>query len=45
MESQFKKDLNLQIHLHISADRILDSVHKFLLNETTLDLREKNGVS
>ena len=38
VNSQFKKDLNLQIHLHkifFSADRLLDSVHD-LKNEIRL---------
>ena len=45
MNSWFKKDLNLQIHLHKAfflADRFFDSVHKSFLNQTTLDLRKEN---
>ena len=41
MNSRLRKDLNLQIHLYkafFSVDRFLDSVHKSLLNQTTLDL-------
>ena len=44
VNSWFKKDLNLQIHLHkafFSDNRFLDSVHKFFLNQTTLDLRKE----
>ena len=44
MESRFKKDLNLQIHLHkafFSDDLFSDSVHKSFLNQATLDLRKK----
>ena len=44
VNSRFKKDLNLQIHLHkafFSDDRFLDSVHKSFLNQTTLDLRKE----
>ena len=47
VNSQFKKDLNLQIHQHKNFwwdDRFSDSVHKFLLNQTTLDLRKKKLV-
>ena len=42
VNSRFKKDLNLQVHLHkalFSDDRFLDSLHKFFLNQTTLNLR------
>ena len=48
VNSRFKKDLNLQIHLHMalfSDDRFLDSVHKSFLNqtsETTLELRKEH---
>ena len=44
MNSRFKKDLNLQIHLHktfFSDDQFLESVHKSFLNQTTLDLRKE----
>ena len=44
MNSRFKKDLNLQIQLHLayfSEDRFLDSVHEYFLNQTTLDLRKE----
>ena len=44
VNSRFKKDLKLQIHLHkafFSDDRFLDSLHKSSLNQTTLDLRKK----
>ena len=44
VNSQFKKDLKLQIHLHeafFSDDRFLDSLHKSFLNQTTLDLRKE----
>ena len=44
VNSRFKKDLNLQIHLHkafFSDNRFLDSYHKSFLNQTTLDLRKK----
>ena len=44
VNSRFKKDLNLQIHLHkafFSDDQFLDSYHKSFLNQTTLDLRKK----
>ena len=44
VNSWFKKDLKLQIHLHkafFSDDRFLDSLHKFFLNQTTLNLRKK----
>ena len=44
VNSRFKKDLNLQIHLHkafFSDDRFLDSYHKSFLNQTTLDLRKE----
>ena len=43
VNSQFKKDLKLQNHLHkasFSDGRILDSLHKSFLNQTTLDLRK-----
>ena len=46
VNSRFKKDLNLQIHLHkafFSDNRILDSYHKSFLNQTTLDLRKEEG--
>ena len=41
VNSRFKKDLKLQIHLQrpfFSDDRFLDSLHKSFLNQTTLDL-------
>ena len=44
VNSRFKKDLKLQIHLHkafFSDDRFLDSLHKSFLNQTSLDLRKK----
>ena len=44
VNSRFKKDLNLQIHLHkafFSDDRFLDSYHKSFLNQTTFDLRKE----
>jgi hypothetical protein len=44
VNSRFKKDLKLQIHLHktfFSDDRFLDSLHKSFLNQTTLDLRKE----
>ena len=39
-----KKDLNLQIHLYMaffSDDHFWDSLHKYFLNQTTLDLRKE----
>ena len=44
LNSRFKKDIKLQIHLHkafFSDDRFLDSLHKSFLNQTTLDLRKE----
>ena len=44
VDSRFKKDLKLQIHLHkafFSDDRFLDSLHKSFLNQTTLVLRKE----
>ena len=44
VNSRFKKDLKLQIHLHKASftdDRFLDSLHKSFLNQTTLDLRKE----
>ena len=44
VNSRFKKDLNLQIHIHkafFGDNRFLDSVHKYFLNQTTLDLRKE----
>ena len=44
VNSRFKKDLKLQIHLHKAFfldDRFLDSLHKSFLNQTTLDLRKE----
>ena len=44
VNSRFKKDLDLQIHLHkafFSDDRFSDSLHKSFLNQTTLDLRKE----
>ena len=44
VNSRFKRDLNLQIHLHktfFSDDQFLESVHKSFLNQTTLDLRKE----
>jgi hypothetical protein len=44
VNSRFKKDLKLQIHLHkafFSDDRFLDSLHKCFLNQTTLNLRKE----
>ena len=42
--SWFKKDLNLQIHLHqhfFSDNRFLDSFHKYFFDQTTLKLRKE----
>ena len=42
VNSRFKKDLKLQIHLHKAfflEDLFLDSLQKSFLNQTTLDLR------
>ena len=44
VNSRFKKDLKLQIHLHKTFffdDGFLDSLHKSFLNQTTLDLRKE----
>ena len=44
VNSRFKKDLKLQIHVHTAFfldDRYLDSLHKSFLNPTTLDLRKE----
>ena len=44
VNSRFKKDLKLQIHLYKAFfldDRFLNSLHKSLLNQTTLDLRKE----
>jgi hypothetical protein len=44
VNSRFKKDVKLQIHLHkafFSEDRFLGSLHKSFLNQTTLDLRKE----
>ena len=44
VNSQFKKDLKLQIHLHKAFfwdERFLDSLHKSFLNQTTLDFRKE----
>ena len=44
VNSRFKKDLKLQIHLHkafFSDDRFFDSLHKCFLNQTTLNLRKE----
>ena len=44
INSRFKKVLKLQIHLHeafFSDERFLDSLHKYFLNQTTLDLRKE----
>ena len=44
VNSQFKKDLKLQVHLHkafFSEDLFLDSLHKSFLNQTTLDLTKE----
>jgi hypothetical protein len=44
MESRFKKDFNLQIHLHktfFPDDQLSDLVHKSFLYQTTLNLRKK----
>ena len=46
VNSRFKKDLNLQIHLHKAFfldDRFLDSLHKSFLNQTTLDFGKEKG--
>ena len=48
VNSRFKKDLKLQIHLHrafFSDNRFLDSLHKSFFNQTTLNLRKENGHS
>ena len=45
VNSRFKKDLKMRIHLQeafFSDDRFLDSLHKYFINQTTLDLRQKN---
>ena len=45
VNSRFKKDLKLQIHLHKAFfldDWFLDSLHKYFLDQTTLDLRKEN---
>ena len=44
VNSRFKKDLKLQIHLHkefFSDNQFLDSLHKSFLNQTTLDLSKE----
>ena len=44
VNSQFKKDLKLQIRIHkafFSDNRFLESLHKPFLNQTTLDLRKE----
>ena len=44
VNSRFKKDLNLQIHLHKTFfwdDQFLESVHESFLNQTTFDLRKE----
>ena len=44
VNSRFKKDLKLQIHLHkafFSDKWLLDSLHKSFLNHTTLDIRKE----
>ena len=41
VNSRFKKDVKLQIHLHksfFSSALFLDPLHKSFLNQTTLDL-------
>ena len=46
VNSQFKKDLNLQTHLHktlFSDDQFLESVHKSFFNQTTLNLGKEKG--
>ena len=42
VESRFKKDHNLQIHIPTFADPFSDSLHKSFLDKTTLKLRNKN---
>ena len=44
VNSRFKKDLKLQIHLHktfFSDDQFLDSLHKSFLNQTTYVLKNR----
>ena len=44
VNSRFKKDLNLQIHLHeafFQDHQFLESVHKYFFNQTTLNLRKE----
>ena len=44
VNSRFKKDLKLQIHQHKAfflVNWFLDSLHKYFLNQTTLDLRKE----
>ena len=44
VNSRFKKDLKLQIHLHkafFSDDRFLDLLHKSFFKKTTLNLRKE----
>ena len=44
VNSRFKKDLKLQIHLHkafFSDDQFLNSLQKSFLSQTTFDLRKK----
>ena len=44
VNSWFKKDLKLQIHLHkafFSDDQFLNSLQKSFLSQTTFDLRKK----
>ena len=46
VNSRFKKDLKLQIHLHKAlflSNQFLDSLHKSFLNETTHNSRFKKG--
>ena len=41
VNSRFKKDLKLQIHLHFSDGQFLDSLHKSFSNQTTVHLRKE----
>jgi hypothetical protein len=44
VNSRFKKDLKMQIHLHkafFSDNQFLDSLHKSFLNQTTLNSRKE----
>ena len=44
VNSRFKKDLKLQMYLHKALfldNRFLDSLHKYFLNQTILNLRKE----